>query len=124
LGRAGCVAVGGTVTCANSVPLEAGGGAGTAESHWRESSFDTEIMTGFIDPSPNPLSVMTIGQFADLGYTVNNADSDSYTIPGGLIQALRSNNPSLPNHPGWEQLFQTKDLLLLDRGRVRAVRRK
>jgi hypothetical protein len=124
LGRAGCVAVGGTVTCANSIPLENMGGAGTVESHWREVNFDNELMTGFIDQSPNPLSVMTIGQFADLGYTVNNADSDSYTIPGGLIQALRSNNPSLPDHPGWEQLFQTKDLLLLDHGRVRAVRRK
>ena len=124
LARAGCVAVSGTVTCANSVPLENTGGSGTAESHWRELNFDNELMTGFIDQSPNPLSAMTIGQFADLGYTVNNADSDSYTIPGGLVQALRSNNPSLPNHPGWEQLFQTKDLLLLENGRVRAVKRK
>jgi hypothetical protein len=124
LARAGCVAVGGTVTCANSVPLENTGGAGTVESHWREATFDNELMTGFIDQSPNPLSLITIGQFADLGYTVNNADSDSYTIPGGLIQALRWNNPSLPNHPGWEKLLQTKDILLLEGGRVRAVRRK
>ena len=122
--RLGCVAVGGTVTCANSVPLENTGGAGTVESHWRELTFDTELMTGFIDPSPNPLSVMTIGSLADLGYVVNNADSDSYVIPGGMIQALRSNNPSLPNHVGWEKHFMTPDLLLLENGQVHAVRRK
>ena len=122
--RQGCVAVSGTVTCANSVPLENTGGAGTVESHWREITFDTELMTGFIDPSPNPLSVMTIGSMADLGYVVNNADSDSYVIPGGLIQALRSSNPSLPNHIGWEKHFLTPDLLLLENGKVHAVRRK
>jgi hypothetical protein len=117
------------VTCANSVPLENTGGAGTAESHWKEGTtalpvFDNELMTGFIDVSPNPLSSMTIGSLTDVGYTVNNADNDVYTIPGGLVQALRSPNPSLPDHPGWEQLFQTKDLLLLEGGRVRRVRRK
>src|SRR6185503_13111635 len=84
--RQGCVAVGGTVTCATSVPVEGTGGAGTANSHWRESSFDTELMTGFIDNSPNPLSQMTVGSMADLGYTVNAADFDSYTIPGGLLR--------------------------------------
>lgn len=128
--RLGCVAVGGTVTCANSVPLENTGGAGTIESHWREGRppgpvvFGNELMTGFINASPNPLSIMTIGSLADIGYTVNNADFDTYMIPGGLIQALRSNNPSLPDHAGWEQPFQTKDLLLLEGGRIRAVRRQ
>ena len=123
-GRQGCVTIGGTVTCASSVPLEAGGGAGTAESHWRESTFGNELMTGFINQSPNPLSVMTISSMADLGYVVNNADSDSYSIPGGLVQALRSNNPGLPMHEGWEKHFMTTDLLLLDNGKVHAVRRQ
>lgn len=86
-GIAGCIAVGGTTTCASTVPLESGGGAGTAESHWRESTFDSELMTGFIDTSPNPLSQLTIGALADLGYVVNNADFDIYRIPGGAFRA-------------------------------------
>ena len=81
-------------------------------------------MTGFINQSPNPLSVMTIGSMADLGYVVNLADSDSYSIPGGSVQALRSNIAGLPMHEGWEKQFITTDLLLLDQGRVHAVRRK
>jgi hypothetical protein len=33
---------------ARGVPLESSGGAGTAGSHWEDSIFDTELMTGFI----------------------------------------------------------------------------
>jgi hypothetical protein len=34
------------------VPVEAGGGPGTAYAHWRESVLDNELMTGFIDRVP------------------------------------------------------------------------
>jgi hypothetical protein len=121
--RAGCVAVGGTVTCAQSVPVEATGGAGTANSHWRETTFDTELMTGFIDASPNPLSVMTIGSVGDVGYTVNSADSDSYSIPGG---SLRAGSPSLITHrTGWEQRLPGDYLYVLQRdGSVTKVRKR
>jgi len=58
---------------ATSVPLEYGGGDGTADSHWRESLFQEELMTGYVeDPGTfEPLSRVTVGQFADLGYQVN-----------------------------------------------------
>ena len=49
------------------VPLEWGYGSGTDESHWRESTFDNEIMTGFINES-NYLSDMTTASLEDLGY--------------------------------------------------------
>lgn len=123
--RQGCLDVSGTVTCVSSIPVEGlPAPAGSRDSHWRESTFGAELMTPRIDPSPNPLSIMTIGSLEDLGYTVNNADADTYLIPGGLVLALRSNNPSLPDHPGWEQLFQTQDILVLEGGKVRRVRRK
>lgn len=119
-GRQGCLASSGTVTCATSVPVEATGGAGTANSHWRESSFDTELMTGFIDASPNAISIMTIGSMADLGYTVNNADFDSYTIPGGL---LRASAVSVEQQTGWERALPIKELLVLENGQARPWRR-
>ncbi|HYC51451.1 MAG TPA: leishmanolysin-related zinc metalloendopeptidase [Gemmatimonadaceae bacterium] len=86
-GTAGCVAIGGTTSCAASVPLEAGGGAGTANSHWRESTFENELMTGFVDAGGNPISFMTIGALKDLGYEVNTFARDDYTIFAGSLRA-------------------------------------
>ncbi|MGI9579112.1 MAG: leishmanolysin-related zinc metalloendopeptidase, partial [Microthrixaceae bacterium] len=50
------------------VPVEADGGPGTAYSHWREVVLDNELMTGYIDAGSNPLSTVSIGALADLGY--------------------------------------------------------
>jgi hypothetical protein len=67
------------------VPVENTGGQGTADGHWRELVFDTELMTGFLDLSANPLSVITVASMADLGYpNVNNAGSDAYTVANPL----------------------------------------
>ena len=64
-----------------SVPVETGGGAGTAGSHWSEAVFDKELMTGYAESSPPmPLSIITIGALADLGYQVNYAAADPYAI--------------------------------------------
>ena len=63
------------------VPLEAMGGAGTAGSHWSESVFDKELMTGYAEASPPmPLSVVTIGALRDLGYDVNYAAADPFVL--------------------------------------------
>ena len=77
-GIAGYHAVGGV---SRTIPVEEGGGPGTAFGHWDEESFDTELMTGFIGRKA-PLSVMTIGSMADLGYVVNTAVADDYRIRG------------------------------------------
>ena len=66
------------------VPVENTGGAGTADAHWRESVFGNELMTGFVDASVNPLSRVTVASMADLGYAVNLADADPYTLAPGL----------------------------------------
>ena len=79
-------------TTGSSVPVEAIGGLGTADSHWRESIFGNELMTGSIDfPGPNPLSRVTIAQFADLGYQVNLSPADSY------LRAAANSTASLPS---------------------------
>ena len=63
------------------VPVENTGGAGTRDAHWRESVFNNELMTGFINTGANPLSVVTTASMGDLGYLVNYAGSDVYAVP-------------------------------------------
>jgi hypothetical protein len=67
-------------TNASGIPVENTGGAGTAGVHWRESKMDTELMTSLADASM-PLSRITIGSLADMGYKVNYAAADYYTKP-------------------------------------------
>ncbi len=63
-----------------NVPLENVGGAGTVESHWREATFGSELMTGFID-STNPMSIVTIADLADLGYSgIDLGGADPYSL--------------------------------------------
>lgn len=62
------------------VPVENNGGPGTARGHWEEDIFVNELMTGFLSPNvPNPLSAITIGSLADLGYQVNLNAADPYS---------------------------------------------
>ena len=56
------------------------GGAGTINSHWRDDVFDPEIMTGFLSDGFNPLSAVSIQSLADLGYTVDVAQADPFTL--------------------------------------------
>ena len=71
------------------IPVENTGGAGTRDSHWRETVFTTELMTGFLNPSvPNPLSMVSIASMGDEGYQVNYAAADTFTLPFGA--ALRA----------------------------------
>jgi hypothetical protein len=77
--------VGGTGYPGLKVPVEDTGGEGTADSHWRESVFGNELMTGFVDQfGTNPLSRVTVASFADMGYTVNLAGADPYTLAPAL----------------------------------------
>jgi hypothetical protein len=72
-----------------NVPVEALGGPGTQDAHWRESVFGTELMTGFLNPGSNPMSTLTIASLADLGYQVDRSTADAYSLPGSAA-ALRS----------------------------------
>lgn len=124
--KAACQGVGGVGTCANGVPLEGPpAGPGTRESHWRESSLTNELMTGFINTSPNPLSSITIGGLQDMGYTVNAADNDSYNLASIMASMLRAPGgsvaPSLP--PNWERLNNVPLYGIDASGNVRLLRK-
>lgn len=55
-------------------------GAGTIDSHWKESVFQGELMTGYLQTN-NPLSKMTLQALADLGYIVSLTSAEPYTVP-------------------------------------------
>lgn len=78
-------------TSARGVPVEATGGSGTRDSHWRDTVFTNELMTGWAGPGTNlPLSRVTVGSLADIGYTVNYAAADAYTPTSSGLSAGRS----------------------------------
>ncbi|HQR41978.1 MAG TPA: leishmanolysin-related zinc metalloendopeptidase, partial [Gemmatales bacterium] len=73
-------------TNASGVPVENSGGSGTRDSHWRETTFGNELMTGYLNNGANPLSRITVGSLADLGYQVDMSRADSYSPPGGALR--------------------------------------
>ena len=88
----------GTAADAAGVPLEQDGGAGTAFAHWDDATFGNELMVGTLDfTSTNPLSVITVGAFEDMGYGVNYAaaptllptNNERYDPRGRYIKCAR-----------------------------------
>ncbi len=79
----------GTAADAAGVPLEQDGGAGTAFGHWDDATFGNELMTGALDfTGTNPLSVITVGAFDDMGYGVNYAAAQPYSPPTTTVTTL------------------------------------
>ncbi len=103
--RTGCVGDGGAAVCANTVPVENDGVPGTADSHWRESTFGSELMTGFVNFGGMPFSAITVGSLADLGYTVNPLAADPYVVP---TQPQQNVVPS--SATPWERRIQPRVL--------------
>ncbi|MGW8281856.1 MAG: PKD domain-containing protein, partial [Gemmatimonadota bacterium] len=60
-------------------------GSGSLNGHWRESVFSTELMTPSIGVGSSPLSVVTSESLVDLGYTVNSAVADPFTLSFALL---------------------------------------
>lgn len=77
---------------ASGVPVEAGGGPGTAGAHWRESIFETEVMSGYAERPgvAMPISRITVGALQDLGYRVNYAAADAFVPMSGGRSAAQS----------------------------------
>ena len=82
------------VPTATGVPVENTGGPGTADGHWRNSVFMTELMSGYAEDSGtgSPISRVTVGQFQDLGYQVNYSRADAFTKPA--VRAATSVGPA------------------------------
>jgi hypothetical protein len=120
LARQACAGFGATITCASTVPLENVGGKGSRDFHWRESTFNNELMTSGYNSGSNPLSTMTIASMADLGFVVNNANFDNYTFIGTSV------SPALVGTDAesrWEQVGTLRGMLRPD-GRVERIRRR
>ena len=72
-------------TSGTGVPVENMGGPGTADAHWRETILTNELMTGFLDTGVgNPITRLTVAQFADLGYQVDFTAADSLNLTASL----------------------------------------
>lgn len=65
--------------CATSIPVEEDAGTGLDCSHWDETCFQNEIMTGFTGNNLL-LSRMTIASLEDMGYVVNYDAADDYGV--------------------------------------------
>lgn len=74
-------------TGALAIPVENTGGPGTADSHWRETIFRSELMSGFIAAANNPISAMTVASLQDLGYEVDVNAAEPYSLPNLLALA-------------------------------------
>lgn len=80
-----------------AIAVENINGCGTANGHWRENVFANELMTGFLNAGiPNPLSGMTIGTLADMGYEVSFATAEPCS---GLLSCVMSDTAA-PVIPG------------------------
>jgi hypothetical protein len=100
--KAAYTGLGGTLV--NGVPLESTGEEGTRDSHWRETTFRTELMTGWILGAGNPLSILTVRSMGDLGYTVNPGAADAYALPAPSPARVSEPGPATP----WERLLKPR----------------
>ena len=83
---------GGTGYQGAKVPVENTGGPGTRNGHWRETVFETELMTGWSNEGrAEPLSAITIQSLADMGYAVDLTAADPYRLPDA--DAARERDP-------------------------------
>lgn len=98
-GHHGCLTAGWALSCAVDIPVEAGGGRGTALSHWRETTFGNELLTGYYSAGGNVLSVMTVGSLEDLGFVVNRAAADA----GLPAASIRGATLTAPSQREWER---------------------
>lgn len=65
------------------VPVENFAGHASADTHWRESVLDRELMTPSLSLGvPNPLSAITIQSLADMGYAVDVSLAEPFRLPG------------------------------------------
>ncbi|MFZ8200167.1 leishmanolysin-related zinc metalloendopeptidase [Alteromonas portus] len=89
---------------AEFIPVELGGGAGTANSHWDEPwpGGSSDLMTGYLGPYPITLSDTTVASFADIGYLTNVTHSVSeattvwlFLLSIGLVVIRHRQDPDI-----------------------------
>lgn len=97
---------GGATICATSVPVHSTDGTGSRYSHWRESTFGSELMTPFLGSGATPFSATTIGSLEDLGYEVSYETANPYTLPTTVALRAEESLPAIqlgePMQPRWK----------------------
>jgi len=73
-------AIGGSTYQGSKVPIEDTGEPGTRLSHWRETTFREEMMTGYINRGQNPLSLVTVASMEDMGYVTDPSAAEAYRL--------------------------------------------
>ncbi len=73
-------------------------GSATRDAHWREPDFGSELMTGWISGTSQPLSRTTVGSLADLGYAVDADAADAFDLASAALrgEAVASRDPGEP----------------------------
>jgi hypothetical protein len=106
------------------VPLETQGGAGTRDSHWRKSVFTIELMTGFAERVgiAQPMSRVTIAQWADMGYTINMAAAEPFTLAAGALHAPHAD--PRPGALGWDEVYTGPIVMLHPDGGSTVIRQR
>lgn len=103
------------------VPVENQGGQGTANSHWRESVFNAELMTGFAEGgnTEQPLSRVSIAAMADMGYAVNLGAADAFNLAPAMSPAAAAADRE--RAAGWDVLYDGPIYRIEDNGVVTIV---
>jgi len=78
---AGCPGIPQPLSCDGFPPVD------PSSSHWREDVLGTELMTPTGSVGPEPLSAITVLAFRDLGYVVDEARAEPFTLPA-LLSSL------------------------------------
>ncbi|HEY0007450.1 MAG TPA: fibronectin type III domain-containing protein, partial [Tepidisphaeraceae bacterium] len=100
------------------VPVEAGGGPGTALGHWRETDFDVEQMTGYAAAGGvfMPISRVSVGALEDMGYNVNYDAADGYDPKTQTGTAWQPTNVGVRPYSYRVTVTSTQENLNLDFG--------
>lgn len=92
-GRSAFRQIGGDSYTGSPVPVANTGEEGTRDAHWREAVLDSELMTGFLNNTSNPLSLLTVESLGDQYYPVDPSAADAFSIPTAALRAGQA--PSL-----------------------------
>ena len=117
--------VGGLGFVGSKVPVANDSIRGQSDAHWRESVFDSELMTPFIEGTgTNPMSEVTVASMRDLGYGIDLNAADNFFVP---LTSAQVNAPTAPGLPGFIDLrgdVREGPIYVVDKaGRLREVLR-
>ncbi len=80
-----------------AIPVEDVGPGGSIYKHWRETTFNAELMTSVSEPVgvATPISRLTIASLKDLGYTVDLSAADAYSLPAPVAGSISINDVTI-----------------------------